>query len=266
MAGLRNARILAVAAALAAGSARAAVKTETVPYKDGDTVLNGFLAYDDAVSGRRPGVLVIHEWWGLNDYAKRRARQLAGMGYVAFACDMYGDGKVGATRQEASALAGRVRGTPAMRRRAVLALDVLKKDKRVDPDRCAAIGFCFGGSGVLELARTGADLKGVVSFHGGLTTKEPADPKTLKAAILVLHGADDRNAPAETLEAFRNEMRKAKADWQLVLYGNAVHAFSNPDAGHDPSRGAAYDEKAARRSWALMTAFFREIFATKGSD
>jgi dienelactone hydrolase len=248
-------------ATLMATAAQAAIRTEKVVYRQGDTELVGFLAYDDAVTGRRPGVLVAPEWWGLNDYAKRRAEQLASLGYVAFSLDMYGKGKTTADPKEAGRLAGTFRSDrQLMRARALAGLDVLKGRPQADPARLAAIGYCFGGTVVLELARSGADLKGVVSFHGGLATPNPADAKNIKGKVLVLHGADDTfESPAE-IAAFQEEMRQARVDWQMVYYGGAVHSFTNPDADRAGIKGVAYNEAADRRSWRAMQDFFAEIF------
>jgi dienelactone hydrolase len=241
--------------------ARAAVRSERVEYKQGDATLEGYLAYDDALSGKRPGILVVHEWWGLNEYVKGRADQLAQMGYVAFAADIYGKG-VGA---KAPADAGRLSNIYAsdrklMRARVTAGLDMLLKNQYTDPARVAAIGYCFGGMTVLELARSGANVAGVVSFHGELNTPDPGDSKNIKAKVLVLHGADDPVVPTNQVLAFVEEMRKARVDWQLVMYGNAVHTFTNAQAGNDPSKGAAYNEKADKRSWQAMKDFFAEIF------
>jgi len=241
----------------------AAIHTENVEYKQGDTMLEGYLAYDDAIKGARPGILVVHEWWGLNDYARKRTEQLAQLGYVAFAADIYGKGNRAHTRQEAMALAGKFFGGSdrnLLRARANAGLDALRKNTMVDPKRMAAIGYCFGGTTVLELARSGADLAGVVSFHGGLSTPNPADAKNIKSTVLVLTGADDPSAKPEQVIAFEDEMRNAGVDWYLVSYGNAVHAFTNPASGTDNSKGVAYNEKADKRSWEAMEAFFTEIF------
>ena len=249
-------------AAVTASAALGAVQTRAIEYKDGDVVLEGYLAWDDALTGRRPGVLVVHEWWGLNDYPKQRARQLAEMGYVAFALDMYGKGLTATTREGAGALAGKLRNDrPLMRRRAAAGLEVLRKQDLVDPARIVAIGYCFGGTAVLELARSGAEVAGVVSFHGGLDTPDPADARRIKAKVLVLHGAADPGVPPEQVKAFQESMNAAGVDWHMVSYGGAVHAFTNPAAGNDPSKGAAYDAKADRRSWEAMKAFFAEVFA-----
>ncbi len=248
-------------AALMASGAQAAIRTDKVTYRQGDAELVGFLSYDDAVVGMRPGVLVAPEWWGVNEYAKRRVEQLARLGYVAFALDMYGKGKTTTDPKEAGLLAGSFRNDrQLMRARAAAALDVLKSRPQVDPTRLAAIGYCFGGTVVLELARSGADLKGVVSFHGGLATPNPADAKNIKGKLLVLHGADDTfESPAE-IAAFQEEMRQARVDWQMVFYGGAVHSFTNPDADKAGIKGVAYNEAADRRSWQAMQDFFAEIF------
>lgn len=251
----------AVMLALAAGAARAEVKSRTVEYKQGDTVLEGYLAWDDAMKGKRPGVLVVHEWTGLGAYAKKRADMLAQLGYVAFAADVYGKGVRPKTPQEAGAEAGKYKGNRTLfRARLAAALAEMKKSDLVVPSRIAAIGYCFGGTGVLELARSGADVVGVVSFHGGLDSPAPADGKNIKGKVLALHGADDPFVPAVDVVAFETEMRNAGVDWQLVAYGGAVHAFTNPDAGNDNSKGAAYNARADRRSWEAMKTFFGELF------
>ena len=237
------------------------IHTEKIEYKHGDVVLQGYLAYDASNAEKRPGVLIVHEWWGHNEYAQMRARQLAEMGYVAFALDMYGKGVITSDPNKAGELAGAFyQDRQLMRERAGTGLDVLKKQKFADSNRLAVIGFCFGGTCALELARGGADLNGVVSFHGGLNTPHPEDAKNIKGAILALHGADDPYVKSEEVRAFQEEMRNAGVDWQLNYYGDAVHSFTNPAAGQDKSSGAAYNEKAAERSWKAMQLFFNEIF------
>ncbi len=239
----------------------AAVKTETVEYKEGNTVLEGFLAYDDTSTNIRPGVLIVHEWMGINDYTKRRAVMLAEMGYVAFAADIFGKGVRPTNTKEASEQAAKYKGDrPVLRARALAGLEQLKKYRLIDPKKIAAIGFCFGGTTVLELARAGADVAGVVSFHGGLDMPNPEDTKNIKAKVLICHGGDDPNVPAEQVADFQNQLRQAKVDWQFIAYGGAVHSFTNPDAGNDPSKGAAYNADADRRSWEAMRQFFSEIF------
>lgn len=242
-------------------NAEAKLKTMNVDYKDGNQVLQGYMVYDDAVKTKKPGVLVVHEWMGLDNYAKSRAEQLAKMGYVAFAADIYGKGVKAKTPAEAGAMAGKYKNDRnLMRSRVIAGYNTLKNNKMVNQNKIAAIGYCFGGTTVLELARSGTKLNGVVSFHGGLDTPKPEDAKNIKSKVLVLHGADDPNVPNKDVEAFENEMRTAKVDWQLVAYGNSVHGFSNPKNGSDNSKGVAYNKKADQRSWNDMKQFFSEIF------
>ena len=241
-------------------TAFAAIKTETIEYRDGSQVLEGFIAYDDANDKPRPGVLVIHDWTGLQDYAKRRTTMLAEMGYVAFAADVYGKGVRPVDPKECMVESGKYRNDlPLLRKRVMLALDELKKNPRVDNSKLAAIGYCFGGSSVLGLARSGADVKGVVSFHGGLKTSMPAEPGTIRAKILVCHGADDKFVNGE-VPGFKDEMAKSKADMTFVAYPGAVHSFTKKEAGDDPSKGQAYNAKADEESWAAMKKLFAEIF------
>ena len=238
----------------------AKIHTELIDYKDGDVQLQGYLAYDDSNQDKRPGIIVVHEWWGLNDYAKNRAEELASLGYVAFAADMYGKGVLAKTPDEAGKLAGGIRGNPGlMRRRANASLDILKKNKFVNADNIAAIGYCFGGSVVLELAKSGADIDGVVSFHGGFSPQTNSEElKDIKSNVLILHGAQDR---IDNVLSFTKALENANKDWQLVVYSGAVHTFTNPAAGNDPSKGSAYNETAAKRSWEEMQIFFNDIFS-----
>ncbi len=246
-----------------ATAGNAGVLGRPVDYTQGTADLEGYLAYDDAIKGRRPGVLVVHEWWGVNAYAKSRVDQLARLGYVALAADIYGKGIRAATREEAMALARQYRAgndRTLLRARAVAGLETLRRHPLVDPKRIAAIGYCFGGTTVLELARSGADLAGVVSFHGGLDTPNPDDAKNIKSKVLVLTGADDPHVPPAQINGFMEEMRNAGVDWYLISYSDAVHAFTNPASGTDKTTGVAYNEKAERRSWVAMNDFFAEIF------
>ncbi|WP_367870266.1 dienelactone hydrolase family protein [Luteolibacter sp. Populi] len=247
---------------MAAASASAALVEKTVEYDQGGTTLEGFHVYDDAVSGKRPAVLVIHQWTGLTDYEKGRARQLAELGYNVFAADIYGKG-VRPARPDAAKEAGKYKGDRDLfRARLKAGLEVLQKEEHTDTAKIAAIGYCFGGTGVLELARSGADIAGVVSFHGGLDAAEgkAAEKGGVKAKVLVLHGAEDPNVPTDQVLAFGKEMVEAGVDWQFVGYGGAVHAFTQKMAGNDNSKGAAYNEKADKRSWEAMKVFFAEIF------
>jgi dienelactone hydrolase len=245
-------------------NSQAAIVTKTIEYKQGETVMEGYLAYDSATpqkDAKLPGILIVHEWTGINDHIRQRAEMLAKLGYIAFAADIYGKGIRPATSAEAAKTAGAYKNDrPLMRARVAAGLETLKAQKLVDQQRIAAIGYCFGGTTVLELARSGADIKGFVSFHGGLSTPTPQDAKNIRGKVLVLHGADDPYVKAEEVAAFQNEMRTAGADWQFVSYGNAVHSFTNRAAGSDNSKGAAYNEKADTRSWEAMKIFFAEIF------
>ena len=241
-------------------NAQAAIHTETIDYKDGDTVLEGYLAYDDAIQVKRPGVLIVHEWMGLGPYAQRRAREVAGLGYVAFAADIYGKGVRPTDYGEAGRQAGIYKSDrPLMRRRASAGLQVLKENPHVDSSRLAAIGYCFGGTTVLELARSGEDVRGVVSFHGGLDTPTPEDAKNIRGKVLVLHGADDPFAPRAQVLQLEDEMKNAGVDYEVVLYPGAVHSFTNPDSGNDPSKGAAYNAAADKQSWEAMKLFFKKV-------
>jgi dienelactone hydrolase len=241
--------------------AQAAIQTKPIEYKQGDAVLDGTLIYDDAIPGKRPGVVVIHDWMGPGAFVYGRAAELAKLGYTAFVADIYGKGVRPKDSQEASALAGKFKNDrPEMRARARAALDILAVQPQTDPLRVAAIGYCFGGTTALEMARAGAPLAGVVSFHGGLSTPTPQDAKKIKAKVLVLHGAADPHVPPAEVAAFEKEMDDGKVDWTLVKYSGAVHAFAVPGAGNDPSKGAAYNAAADRRSWQAMKDFFVEIF------
>jgi len=243
-------------------SAMAEIKTKTVQYNDGDVVLEGFVAWDSNKTDREvPGVLVVHQWMGLTDYEMSRGKQLAELGYVAFALDIYGKDNRPTNRQEAGKLAGTFKNDRGLyRRRLKLGLEQLLAQDSVSKNQIAAIGYCFGGTGVLELARSGANINGVVSFHGGLDSPTPADGKNIKAKVLVCHGADDPFVPAADIESFKDELNKAGVDWQMNYYSGAVHSFTQPMAGNDNSRGAAYNESADRRSWAAMQSFFDELF------
>ena len=240
---------------------RAEIRTQTIEYQQGDTILEGYLAYDDEIEGKRPGVLVVHAWKGLGNYEKERAKQLAELGYVAFAADIYGKGIRPQTNEEAGAQATIYRSNrQLMRDRVNAGLQVLQQYPLTEAKKVAAIGYCFGGGTVLELARSGAPVAGVVSFHGNLDTPNPNDAQKIKGRVLVLHGADDPYVPDEQVAAFKREMSYADVDWQLIMYGEAVHSFTDPNAGNNPSTGVAYNAEADQRSWAAMNRFFAEIF------
>ena len=245
---------------LVALSAEGKLVTKNVEYKEGNTVLEGYVAYNDT-KNLKPAVLVVHDWMGISDDTKKRVNMLADLGYVAFAADIYGKNTRPKNPSEAGKFAGQYKSdVPLLRARVTAAYNVLKAQPGVDTSKMAAIGYCFGGTTALELARSGAALKGVVSFHGGLATPNAADAKNIQGKVLVLHGADDTYVPATEVAAFEKEMRDAKTDWQLVAYGNSVHAFTVKAAGNDNSKGAAYNEKADKRSWVAMKDFFAEIF------
>ena len=252
----------AVAACLFFSAAVSAeIVTRDVEYTDGDMTFQGYLAYDDANTGAVPGVAIVHQWKGLGDSEKRRARMLAELGYVAFAVDVYGKGVRPATSQEASAEAGKYyQDRNLLRQRVTLGVEQLKEFDGVDTERIAAIGYCFGGGGVLELARSGYDVDGVVSFHGTLKTPTPGDAQNITASVLVCHGADDPHAPMEDVIALNEEMDAAEVDYYIMLFGNAVHSFTHPEAGDDPSNGSAYNAEADWRSWEAMKDFFTQIF------
>jgi dienelactone hydrolase len=242
-------------------AANAEVRTKVVEYKEGNTSLEGFMAWDDAAKGVRPGVLVVHEWTGLGKYVKSRAEQLAKLGYVAFCADIYGKGVRPSTPEEAGKTAAIYKGDRALTRaRVSAALAQLLADPQVDPKRVAAIGYCFGGMVALELARSGANIAGTVVFHGDLSNPNPADDKNIRCKVLALQGGDDPFVTERDVEAFEARMRAAGVDWQVNQYGGAVHSYTNPDAGNDNSKGAAYNASADHRSWRAMQDFFAEIF------
>ena len=252
--------LLTLALLAAALTLRAEIKTKTVEYKDGDTTLEGAVVWDDAVKTPRAGVLVVHQWLGLTDYEKHRAEQLAQLGYVAFCADIYGKGVHPKDTKEAGVEATKYKtDRKLLRARVNAGLEAMKKSELVDAKHIAAIGYCFGGTTVIELARSGADVAGVVSFHGGLDSPAPADGLNIKGKVLACHGADDPFVPAKDLAAFEDEMRQAKVDWTLIKYGGAVHSFTQPMAGNDNSKGAAYNEKADQRSWKAMELFLAGV-------
>jgi dienelactone hydrolase len=249
--------------ALAAAPAGAAVEGREVEYASGGTTLKGYFALDAAKADKRPGVLVVHEWWGHNEYARRRARMLAELGYAALAVDMYGDGKTAAHPEDAGKFSGELtKNAETTRARFLAGLEYLKAQPQTDPARIAAIGYCMGGGVVLNMARAGMDLKGVASFHGSLGAILKAEPGGIKARILVLHGADDTFIPAEAIAAFKQEMADAKADLTFVAYAGARHSFTNPDAdGYATKFGMpiAYNAEADKLSWDAATKFLADV-------
>src|SRR5256712_6500836 len=237
----------AVLLTLSAGSAT--VKTREIEYRQGDTVLQGFIAWVDGARGKRPGVLVVHEWWGHNEHARNQARRLAEAGYVGFALDMFGKGKVATHPQDAQAFVNEVTKDPAvLAARFNAALEQLKRDPHVDTTRIAAIGYCFGGAVVLDMARAGAPLAAVVTFHGALATKTPAQPGKVKARVLVLTGGADPFVPPEQVEAFKREMQAAGGRFEGISYPGAKHGFTNPDAAKYGTPPPAHDAAAGPQS------------------
>ncbi|MFO8025435.1 dienelactone hydrolase family protein [Thiohalophilus sp.] len=249
---------------LVVSGAQAALQTETVTYRDNGTEMKGYFAYDDSIEGERPGVLVVHEWWGHNEYPRERARMLAKEGYVAFALDMYGEGKTADHPDTAGKFAGEVRkNMDVAESRFLAALEQLKNHPMTEDDDIAAIGYCFGGGVVLEMARRGVDIDGVASFHGSLGTDNPAKPGDVKTRIRVYNGAADPFVKPEAIEAFKQEMDAAGADYRFINYPGAKHSFTNPGADENGEKFGlplAYDKEADQKSWADMLEFFDEIF------
>jgi dienelactone hydrolase len=245
-------------------STQAAIVAKNIDYQVEGTIMKGFIAYDDGIKGQRPGVLVVHEWWGLNDYARTRARMLAKLGYTAFALDMYGEGKQAKHPDDANKFSSEVmKNQPLAKARFQAALDLLRKDKTVDPQRIAAVGYCFGGAVILEMARSGMNLAGVASFHGMLATANPAQAGAVKAKLLLMTGAADPFVPADQIAQFKKEMDAAKVDYRLIEYPGAKHGFTNPDAdkyGKEFNLPLAYNKDADQASWNEMQEFFQQIF------
>ncbi len=249
---------------LAPMAARAELKTETITYRIGDKEFTGYLAYDDAIAGKRPAVIVVHEVWGQTDYIRKRAEMLAGLGYTGFALDMYGGGQVADHPDTAMAFRKAMMSEMSEAvKRFDAAKAVLLQQPTVDPEKIAAIGYCMGGSVVLHMARHGSDLDGVVSYHGGLTTQTPAQPGKVKAKVLVFTGEADPMVPADQVQAFVGEMQAAGVDYTLVGFPGAKHAFTNPEAtdmGQRFNMPIAYDKAADEESWAQTKLFFEQIF------
>ncbi len=235
------------------------IKEQAVDYYSGDVACEGWKAFDASKAGKRPAVLIIHQWTGLSDNEKMRARMLAELGYNVFAADIYGKG-IRPQPPAAGQEAGKYKNNRTLYRgRLNAALEVLRKDPNTDESRISAIGYCFGGTGVIELARSGAHIKGVVSFHGGLDSPTPADGKNITCEVLALHGADDPFVKAADLAAFESEMKAASVKYELVKYPGAVHAFTQKGAGNDNSKGAAYNAEADAKSWEAMKSFLSRL-------
>jgi dienelactone hydrolase len=254
--------IAAVALMLVATQVQAVVHTKVVNYKAGDADAKGFLAWDDSIEGKRPGVLVVHEWWGLNDYAKNRAKQLAKLGYVAFACDMYGEGKVAELPKEAGELAGMLKkNDKEWVARALAGLGVLKKNDNVDPDKLAAIGYCLGGSTAMKLAYAHPKgLRAIASFHGAPVVPAEDQAKHIKAKMLICNGADDTFITEKAIKEFKSALTDAKIDYKFINYPGAVHSFTVPGADKKGVKGIAYNKEADEQSWSEMQKVFKEVF------
>lgn len=249
---------------LLSSTVMAKIKTQKVEYKSGEETFEGFLAYDDALKGKLPGVMIVHNWKGVTEETQSKAIAVAKLGYVAFAGDIYGKGIRPATVEEASQLAGKYKAdVPLLRSRALLALEELKKDKRVDKHKIFVSGYCFGGTTALEVARSGADILGAVSFHGGLATPKAEDAKNIKGQIQVHHGAVDPFVKPEEVQAFMKEMNDAKVNYQFNVYSGAVHSFTEKAAGDDIAKGQAYNEQADRRSFEAFKDFLAELSRKK---
>lgn len=244
---------------VAVASAQAAVQSKQITYKVGDLECRGVLFWDDAVEGARPGVLVVHEWWGLDAYAKRRAEMLAKLGYIAFAADMYGEGKSTTHPMDAKEMAGKVRmNVDEWRKRGVAALDVLKSQPQCDKSKLAAIGYCFGGSTCQLLAFSGADLKAIASFHGGLVQPTPEQAKASKAELLICNGADDKFIPEASIKSFKESLDKSGTKYEFINYPGAVHSFTVPEADSHGIDGMKYNKEADEKSWDSMKKLFKE--------
>lgn len=246
---------------LGATNVQAQVLTKNVTYQHDGVALEGYLAYDDSIKGKVPAVLIVHEWWGLNDYARKRAEQLAAMGYVAFALDMYGKGKVTEHPKQAAEWMRQTNSNVLLwQQRALAGLEVLKNEPRTDTARIAAIGYCFGGATVQQLAYSGANVRGVVSFHGSLLPPTPEQVKQVKAKFLICHGSADPFIKAENVQNYVAAMNETDLDWQMIIYGGAKHSFTNPDADKAGMPALEYSKSADHRSWWHMKQFFDEIF------
>jgi dienelactone hydrolase len=241
--------------------ASAEIKSQKIEYQVGDATMLGYLAYDDASNAKRPAVIVVHEWWGNNDYSRHRAEQLAQLGYVGFAIDMYGKGKTTDDVKQAQQWSGEIHSNPDLAsQRIKAAMVILDTWPTVDTNKIAAIGYCFGGSVVLNMARQHMPILGVVAFHGDLSNEHPEQTKDVKAKILVCHGADDPLVNEQAVSKFIDEMKSAGADWQLIQYSGAQHAFTNPAADSHHISGIAYNKEADERSWKLMQDFLSDLF------
>lgn len=257
--------LLILSALFISAGVQAEIVTKEINYKQGDTVMKGMLAYDDAIKGERPGVLIVHEWWGHNKHARDQAKKLAEAGYVGFAIDMYGDGKTADHPDDAGKFSSAVAGNmPLAKARFEAAVDTLKTQANVDADKLAAMGYCFGGGVVLHMARMGVDIKGVSSFHGSLATKHPAKKGDVKASVRVFNGAADPFVKAEHITALKEEMKNAGVDFEFVNYPGVKHSFTNPAADETGKKFGLpleYNADADKDSWQKNLEFFKEIFS-----
>jgi dienelactone hydrolase len=248
-------------AGIFAGPASAEIRTKAIDYKQGDTVFEGYLAWDDAATAKRPGILIAHAKRGLGEFAEGRARELAKLGYVAFAADVYGKGVRPQEDDASTAQSQKLKkDRPLTRKRIQAAYDVLKADPHVDTSKFGIIGYCMGGMVALELARSGTPVQAIAIFHGSLDTPTPEDAKNIKGRVLVMHGADDPNVPMKDVEALVKEMRDANVNFELELYSGTVHGFTEPENAGGLGKRTAYNERSAKKSWASMQELFHEVF------
>jgi dienelactone hydrolase len=245
-------------------AAPVAVKSRTVDYTIGDQSFEGVFVYPQSARGKVPGVVMVHNWMGVSDETRKQAERVAKLGLAVFAVDVYGKGVRPKNQQEAMTVSGKYKSDRKLFRERVLrGLDILREQKEVDPAKVMAVGYCFGGTGVIELARAGADVQAVVSFHGGLDSPSPADGKNIKTTVVALQGADDPFVKPVDIAAFQNEMRTYNVDWSMAVYGGAVHSFTDTSAGSDPKTGQAYNEKADRRSFEVLTDLVNDLYFHK---
>lgn len=242
---------------LFSGVVQAKIETSLVEYKSGDSTFEGFIANDTSIKGKKPGIMIVHNWMGVTEETKSKAIEMARLGYVAFAGDIYGKGVRPKSPKEAGELAGKYKADlKTLRERSSLAIDELRKNKFVDAKKIFVAGYCFGGTAAIEVARSGADIKGAISFHGGLAPS--SDDKNIKAPMLILHGAIDPHVKKVDLDGFTKGLDNEKIDYQFISYANAVHSFTEKAAGNDNSKGAAYNELADKRSWIALKNFLSE--------
>ncbi len=251
----------ALVAASTAFAAPPAVKSRTVDYKIGDQAFEGVFFYPQAAKGKLPGVVMVHNWMGISDETRKQAERVARLGLGVFAVDIYGKGVRPTNQQEAVTVSGKYKADRKLfRERVMRGLEVLRQQKEIDPAKVMAVGYCFGGTAVIELARAGADVQAVVSFHGGLDSPNPADGKNIKATVVALQGADDPYVKPADIAAFQNEMRTNHVDWEMTVYGGAVHSFTDTSAGEDPKTGAAYNARADKRSFEVLTDLVHDLY------